>query len=152
MHSFLADGRFHLESLMIHNPHISAFYKYDPYNKKLTRESYAYSEMHALRQGAIEKAKGARRWGLILGTLGRQGNINILTRLESLLKERNREYFIVLLSEIFPDKLAQFGEVEAWVQVACPRLSIDWSATAHTRGSACTLACTFFLPPFRRHH
>jgi hypothetical protein len=34
---FLADGRFHLESMMIQNPHIKAFYKYDPYNQKLTR-------------------------------------------------------------------------------------------------------------------
>lgn len=33
---------------------------------------------------------------------------------------------MVLLSEIFPDKLAEFYEVDAWVQVACPRLSIDW--------------------------
>lgn len=32
----------------------------------------------------------------------------------------------VALSEIFPGKLALMGEVEAWVQVACPRLSIDW--------------------------
>ena len=57
---------------MIHNPHIPAFFKYDPYGKKLTRESYAYAEMHALRQAAIDVAKGAKRWGLILGTLGRQ--------------------------------------------------------------------------------
>jgi 2-(3-amino-3-carboxypropyl)histidine synthase len=111
--SFVADGRFHLESLMIHNPHVSSFYKYDPYSKKLTRESYSYSEMYELRQAAIEKAKPARKWGLILGTLGRQGNINILQRLEYLLKSQGKEYVILLLSEIFPDKLAKLREVEA---------------------------------------
>lgn len=25
-----------------------------------------------------------------------------------------------------PQKLAKFTKVEAWVQIACPRLSIDW--------------------------
>jgi 2-(3-amino-3-carboxypropyl)histidine synthase len=36
---------------------------------------------------------------------------------------------VVLLSEIFPQKLKQFGSaVGAWVQVACPRLSIDWGS------------------------
>ena len=30
------------------------------------------------------------------------------------------------MSEIFPGKLAMMGDVEAWVQIACPRLSIDW--------------------------
>lgn len=28
--------------------------------------------------------------------------------------------------QVFPAKLALFHGVEAWVQVACPRLSIDW--------------------------
>jgi len=71
-----------------------------------------------------------------------------------LLKEKNIPYVVVLLSEIFPSKLALFPDVEAygflssssfadcflpfcivslfrvfyyrWVQIACPRLSIDW--------------------------
>ena len=36
------------------------------------------------------------------------------------------------MSEIFPAKLAQLADVECWVQVACPRLSIDWG-TAFVR-------------------
>ena len=27
---------------------------------------------------------------------------------------------------MFPAKLASFAHIEAWVQVCCPRLSIDW--------------------------
>ena len=34
----------------------------------------------------------------------------------------------MLLSEIFPDKLRRLADVDAWVQIACPRLSIDWGA------------------------
>jgi 2-(3-amino-3-carboxypropyl)histidine synthase len=30
------------------------------------------------------------------------------------------------LSEIFPRKLNLFNDVDAWVQIACPRLSVDW--------------------------
>lgn len=123
---FVADGRFHLESIMIHNPHVAAFYKYDPYSKRLTLEQYGHDEMRAVRSSAIEAARGARKWGLILGTLGRQGNPNIIARLERLLAERGRERVVVLLSEIFPAKLALLPDVDAWVQVACPRLSVDW--------------------------
>ena len=33
----------------------------------------------------------------------------------------------ILSSEIFPQKLALMDDlVDAWVQIACPRLSIDW--------------------------
>ena len=38
------------------------------------------------------------------------------------------EYIVVLLSEIFPEKLKLFNDIDAWVQVACPGLSIDWGS------------------------
>ncbi|KAK6528297.1 Diphthamide biosynthesis protein 1 [Arthrobotrys megalospora] len=122
---YLGDGRFHLESVMIQNPNLPA-YRYDPYSRKFTREEYDHKEMQGLRMDAIKEAKKAKKWGLILGTLGRQGNPNTLANLEDRLKEMGIEYVLLLLSEIFPGKLAMFGDVEAWVQVACPRLSIDW--------------------------
>ncbi|KAI9768601.1 MAG: Diphthamide biosynthesis protein 1 [Geoglossum simile] len=123
---YLGDGRFHLESVMIHNPSLPA-YRYDPYSRTLTHETYAHSTMHSLRSSAIALSRTAKSWGLILGTLGRQGNPATLTLIEQSLRRRNIPYLTILLSEIFPGKLAQMSEdVEAWVQVACPRLSIDW--------------------------
>jgi len=72
--------------------------------------------------------------GIILGTLGRQGNPAILTRIRSLLHSRGIRTMIVLLSEIFPKKLEMLSTTNpssgrgvcAWVQIACLRLSIDW--------------------------
>ncbi|KAF3933410.1 hypothetical protein ABW19_dt0208562 [Dactylella cylindrospora] len=122
---YLGDGRFHLESVMIQNPNLPA-YRYDPYSRKFTREEYDHEEMRGLRTDAINQAKRAKKFGLILGTLGRQGNPNTLDNLEDRLKELGIPYVLLLLSEIFPGKLAMFGDVEAWVQIACPRLSIDW--------------------------
>ena len=64
---------------------------------------------------------------MVLGTLGRQGSPRILSILKDLLDKVGKDYFTLLLSEIFPDKLKHFGDsVDVWVQVACPRLSIDW--------------------------
>ncbi|KAI1068127.1 Diphthamide biosynthesis protein 1 [Fusarium irregulare] len=122
---YLGDGRFHLESIMIHNPSIPA-YRYDPYSRKLTRETYGHEEMQSLRRTAIQSARTARKWGLILGALGRQGNPHTLGLIEKELKARGIPIVHLLLSEIFPGKLALMSDVECWVQVACPRLSIDW--------------------------
>ncbi len=122
---YLGDGRFHLESIMIHNPDIPA-YRYDPYSRKLTRETYGHDEMQDLRRTAIRTAKSAKKWGLILGSLGRQGNPHTLTLIERKLAQRGIPFVNLLLSEIFPDKLGLMSDVECWVQVACPRLSIDW--------------------------
>eukprot|EP00398_MALV-I-01_sp_L67-1_P000004 gene4-504_t len=123
---FVADGRFHLEAAMIRNPDVK-FVRYDPYTKKMTYESYDHSQMHKDRNTAIKIAKNARCVGLVLGTLGRQGSVGVLEGIQDLLEEKGIDHFTILLSEIMPDKLEKFGNnVDAFVQVACPRLSIDW--------------------------
>jgi len=127
---YLGDGRFHLESAMIANPLVKA-YRYDPYSKVLSREYYDHDLMKKNRQQAIETAKQADTWGLILGTLGRQGNPNVLEHIKKKAESLNKKVITVLLSEIFPQKLALMPQVGAWVQIACPRLSIDWGLAFH---------------------
>jgi 2-(3-amino-3-carboxypropyl)histidine synthase len=124
---FVADGRFHLEAVMIQNPAIPA-YRYDPYAKVMTREGYDTEKMLAIRLTSIQLAKSCRVFGLILGTLGRQGSPGIFTRLQGILKSKGKVVIPFLMAEINPEKLKKISKIECWVQVACPRLSIDWSA------------------------
>ena len=122
---YLGDGRFHLESAMIHNPTLPA-YRYDPYTQRLTHETYDHATLRRDRRAAVARARRAHTWGLILGALGRQGNAHTLGLVERALRARGRPWVNVLLSEIAPAKLARMPGVECWVQVACPRLSVDW--------------------------
>ena len=97
--------------------------------------------MDGLRQSAIQRATQCRTFGIILGTLGRQGNPAIVQRIIQALqtapllaatggdddKMRRRRHFVLLLSEITPAKLQLLSaSTDCWVQVACPRLSVDW--------------------------
>jgi len=123
---YLGDGRFHLESAMIHNPSIPA-YRYDPYSRRLTHETYDHDQLLSDRGRALQQARQARKWGLILGSLGRQGNPHSISLIENHLRAKGITWVNLLLSEIFPGKLAMMSDdVDCWVQVACPRLSIDW--------------------------
>ncbi|KAF8341324.1 putative diphthamide synthesis protein-domain-containing protein [Cantharellus anzutake] len=143
---YVGDGRFHLESIMIANPEIPAF-RYDPYSKKLTRERYGHAQMTAIRSKAVNTARasieslelggsggtGASKngpvWGIILGTLGRQGS---LRHLQSITQSLSRSkipipFMPMLLSELSPAKLSLFRDhISVFVQTSCPRLSIDW--------------------------
>ncbi|GIL88938.1 hypothetical protein Vretifemale_16848 [Volvox reticuliferus] len=110
---------------MIANPTIPAF-RYDPYGRIFTRERYDHAGMRAVRRRVIEMACGAQRWGVVLGTLGRQGNPSILATLERHLTAKGIPYTIILMSEVSPPRLAMFPDLDAFVQIACPRLSIDW--------------------------
>lgn len=75
---------------MIANPLIPAF-RYDPYTKRLTRELYEHDEMRRLRGQAVREARDSLTvskkdsadwkgeiWAVVLGTLGRQGNLRVL--------------------------------------------------------------------------
>ncbi|KAI0796761.1 diphthamide synthesis protein [Abortiporus biennis] len=147
---YLGDGRFHLESIMIANPSVPAF-RYDPYSKKFTRERYNHSEMRTVRDQAVRTARnsvasyesssqplvttmpnGPKQlpiWGIILGTLGRQGSFKQLQAITHQLSSSRIPipYMPILLSELSPSKLALFNpHISTFVQTSCPRLSIDW--------------------------
>jgi 2-(3-amino-3-carboxypropyl)histidine synthase len=62
---YLGDGRFHLEAIMISNPKLPAF-RYDPYSKVFSKESYDHKEMEELRIEAINSGKRAKTFGLIM--------------------------------------------------------------------------------------
>ncbi|KAF8528829.1 putative diphthamide synthesis protein-domain-containing protein [Hysterangium stoloniferum] len=141
---YLGDGRFHLESIMIANPHVPAF-RYDPYSKKLTREYYDHREMTTVRHQAVQTAQSSLPnlvedggdtvddlkpvWGVVLGTLGRQGSFKQLQAITHQLSMYKRPipYVPILLSELSPAKLKLFSpHISTFVQTSCPRLSIDW--------------------------
>ncbi|KAG8041227.1 hypothetical protein G9C98_002215 [Cotesia typhae] len=128
---YVGDGRFHLEAAMIANPKLRA-YRYDPYEKKLSEEFYDHDTMRVVRLNAIENAKSGQTIGLILGTLGRQGNPKVLDSLEKRIITSGKKNVNILMSEIFPDKISMFFDIDAFIQIACPRLSIDWG-TAFTK-------------------
>lgn len=166
---YIGDGRFHLESIMIANPRVPAF-RYDPYTKRFVRELYDHAAMRRMRGTAVEEARqsiapGAREiaasqttaeapelsrvpdgpqpgaWGVVLGTLGRQGSLAVLDHLRHLLSTHQSSnggghksaqpipHIPILLSELSPAKLSLFGQhLDAFIQTSCPRLSIDWGS------------------------
>lgn len=123
---FVADGRFHLEAFMIANPGVKA-YRFDPFLGVLVLEEYDHVGMKQARKAAVLAARKAKNWGVVLGTLGRQGSTKVLDRVVEHLEEKELEHTVVLMSELSPARMELFGDsIDAWVQIACPRLSIDW--------------------------
>lgn len=125
---FIADGRFHMESAMIRNSHIKNFFRYCPYTKIMTREAYDISKMKENRFKSIIKCQeNVQTYGIILGTLGHQGNKKILNTLKEMIAKKNKKSILFLMAEINPMKLKLIKGVDAFIQIACPRLSIDWA-------------------------
>lgn len=73
--------------------------RYDPYGRVLVIEQYDQEGMRAVRRRAVVAARSAKSFGLVLGTLGRQGNPRILEHLQGLLKKRGIQFTNVRSSE-----------------------------------------------------
>ena len=69
--------------------------RYDPYGRVLTEEHYDHKGMRQARRKAIETARKAKQFGLILGTLGRQGNPRILDHLQGIMKQKGMDFTVV---------------------------------------------------------
>lgn len=97
--------------------------RYDPYNKVFSHEYYDFDKMKSNRQKQIQKSLNSsansqssisNNYGLILSTLGRQGSPKIMQNLIDKLNEHKKNSFIVLMSEIFPNKLKLFENQIDW--------------------------------------
>jgi len=87
-------------------------YRYDPYSKEFTREYYDIKSMHNIRQKEINKAANGQIWGLVLGSLGRQGSPKVLQTIKQRLKAKGKQFIQVIMPELMPDKLKLFKNVD----------------------------------------
>jgi len=77
------------------------------------------------RMAAINTAKSAQTWGILVSTKPGQRHIPQARRLQRLLTEDGRQATIILLDEINDHTLANFTEPQAYVDTACPRIAMD---------------------------
>ncbi|ORD99955.1 DPH1 [Hepatospora eriocheir] len=126
---YIGDGRFHLESAMIRNPQ-KEFYKYSPYDRKLTKEFYDFDKMINLRNEASTVLKKLKyeniTFGVILSNLGKQANQYLFERVVKKLKSFNIKVYKIVCGEINNEILKIYSFCDGFVQIGCPRLSIDW--------------------------
>ena len=79
----------------------------------------------ARRYASVEEAREARCFGIIIGLKPGQFRPQIALRAVKLVKESGREAILLAANEIRPEYLADFEDIDAFVNTACPRLSLE---------------------------
>ena len=74
---------------------------------------------------SIEKFREAKRIGIILGLKSSQMNASLARRLKQLLEERGFSAIIICATEVIPETLESFTDLDAYVEISCPRISTD---------------------------
>ena len=96
----------------------------DPVNNEVRDISEVRDRMLRQRHAAIEKAREAKRFGILLSEKPGQRREKMARYSKQLLSEKKLDATIVEIDLVTPQKLDAFG-LDAWVSTACPRLAID---------------------------
>jgi len=97
----------------------------DPFQRTARDMTEVCKRLLRKRWISITKFKDAKKVGIIVGLKSSQMNLSLARRIKQLLEENG--YFAVLLcaNEVIPESIESFTDLEAFVEISCPRISTD---------------------------
>ncbi|HSQ53619.1 MAG TPA: diphthamide synthesis protein, partial [Acidobacteriota bacterium] len=75
--------------------------------------------------GNISEAKEAKRFGVLISLKSGQMHLRAALEIKEKLERHERKATLLALREVTPSVLMQFPTLDAFVNTACPRLSLD---------------------------
>jgi 2-(3-amino-3-carboxypropyl)histidine synthase len=96
----------------------------DPVTREVRTVEELKDKVLKQRFGAIELAKHAKSFGIILSTKVGQRRKRVAYDVEQTLREYGKRPVIVEMDLVIPERLDAF-RFDSWVSTACPRLAID---------------------------
>jgi len=120
---FLGGGRFHPLGLALATmkPVVAA----DPFEEKAYSLDVDARRMLRKRWAGIEEARKAEIYGVIVGLKPGQKRLEAAFEVREALRRKGKKAYLLALREITATSLAQFPLFEAYINTACPRISLD---------------------------
>jgi 2-(3-amino-3-carboxypropyl)histidine synthase len=120
---FLGESEFHAVGLALATG--KPTYMLDPYMNEVTDMAPAAEERKKRAVLAVYKALDARVFGVITGLKEGQKMLGRSKWISDRLETHGRKVVQLALRDVTPERLAPHRDIEAFVQTACPRISID---------------------------
>ena len=97
----------------------------DPYMNEVTDMQEAAGERRKRAILAVYKARDARVFGVITGLKEGQKMMGRSRWISERLERNGRKVVQLAMRDVTPERLAPHREIEAFIQTACPRISVD---------------------------
>ncbi|HYB45629.1 MAG TPA: diphthamide biosynthesis enzyme Dph2 [Nitrososphaerales archaeon] len=120
---FLGESEFHAVGLALATG--KPTFMLDPYTDEVTDMAKPAEERRKRAVLAVYRALDARVFGVITGLKEGQKMLGRSRWISKRLEMNGRRVVQLALRDITPERLAPHREIEAFVQTACPRISID---------------------------
>jgi 2-(3-amino-3-carboxypropyl)histidine synthase len=122
---FLGQSRFHAVGVALSTGKPTLML--DPYSNIVEDMQSQVDQWSKRTVLQIYKAVDAKRFGVIIGLREGQMLSEQAVHLKKRIQEFGRDAQLITLREVTEERLAPFRDVDAFIQTACPRISIDGS-------------------------
>ena len=120
---FLGQSIFHSASIAIVTQ--KPTFMLDPYFNEYSEVSDIAQKLEKKALLSIYKVQDAKTIGIIIGLKeGQFANIKAL-ELKRLLEQEGKRILLIAMTEITDERLLSFQDIDAFIQVACPRIGTD---------------------------
>ncbi|KAG6839166.1 hypothetical protein C0991_005310, partial [Blastosporella zonata] len=99
-------------------------FSYDPSTHITGLASGRTNRLLMRRYAAVQRARDADVFGILVGTLGVSSYLPLIKHLRTLLARNRKKSYTISVGKLNPSKLANFLEIECFVLVACPENSV----------------------------
>jgi 2-(3-amino-3-carboxypropyl)histidine synthase len=123
---FVGGGRFHAigVALSTSKPTIVA----DPYDTTAASMDTEAEKILKQRWAQIEEARKAKTFAVLVGLKPGQKRMDEALQLKEKLEKEEKTTYLLAIKDVTPEALMEFPTIEAFVNTACPRISLDDAA------------------------
>jgi 2-(3-amino-3-carboxypropyl)histidine synthase len=120
---FVGGGMFHALGIALSTtkPTVIA----DPYDNRAYSISGEAQKILKQRFVSIQEAKNAKKFGIFIGLKPGQKHLENALRMKELAEKKGKTAYLLAAREIIPESLLEFPSIDAYVNTACPRVSLE---------------------------
>ena len=120
---FVGGGMFHALGIALNTskPTIIA----DPYDNRAYPINAEAKKILKQRFASIQEAKNAEKFGIFVGLKPGQKHLDNALHVKALAEKNGKAAYLLAAREITPETLLEFPSIDAYVNTACPRVSLE---------------------------
>ena len=103
----------------------------DPYQQTARDTARLVAKILRQRYATILRFREAKRIGVVVGLKSGQINLALGRRLKTLLEQSGKKCTLIASSELIPESIESFTDLDGIVETACPRVAIDDRSRYH---------------------
>lgn len=97
----------------------------DPYDNRVFLVNDEAKKILKKRYACIEEAQSAKNFGIIVGLKPGQKHFDEALKIKALAEKIGKAAYILAAKEVTPEALLEFPSIDAYVNTACPRISLE---------------------------